>query len=127
MVIALNKSYYQDVNELAPIATTSAFADQLKGLVLDGLVSPESKRAYARGIDEFLAWFEETRLETGFSKATVQASRAHLLASGLAPSTVNVRLSAIRRLASEAADNGFLPPPIAAAIGRVKGVRREGR
>jgi integrase len=61
-----------------------------------------------------------------FTKACVQGYRAHLIQTGLAGSTINVRLSAIRRLAAEAADNGLLAPELAAGIGRVKGVKREG-
>jgi site-specific recombinase XerC len=45
---------------------------------------------------------------------------------GLAPSSINVRLSAIRKLAAEAADNGLFAPEFAAAIGRVKGAKRHG-
>ena len=46
--------------------------------------------------------------------------------AGLAPSSINVRLSAIRRLAAEAADNGLLAQETAAAIARVKGAKRKG-
>jgi len=99
---------------------------RLKALVLDSVHSPESKRAYSRGVDEFLKWFAATQPATGFSKATVQAYRAQLVASGLAASTVNLRMTAIRRLAAEAADNGLLPPEAASAIARVKGARRQG-
>lgn len=59
----------------------------------------------------------------GFSKAIVQQYRAHLEGSGLAPASVNVALSAIRKLAQEAADNGLLATDLAAGIGRVHGVR----
>ena len=44
----------------------------------------------------------------------------------LAPSTINVRLAAVRRLAFEAADTGLLSPELAAGIGRVKGAKRLG-
>jgi hypothetical protein len=40
-----------------------------------------------------------------------------------APSTINLRLAAIRRLAYEASDCGLLSPDLAAGIRRVKGVR----
>ena len=43
-----------------------------------------------------------------------------------APSTINLRLAAIRRLAYEASDCGLLSPDLAAGIQRVKGVRRLG-
>ena len=43
-----------------------------------------------------------------------------------APSTINLRLAAVRRLAYEAADCGLLSPDLAAGIRRVKGARRLG-
>ena len=41
-------------------------------------------------------------------------------------STINLRLSAVRRLAYEAADCGLLSPDLAAGIRRVKGVKKHG-
>jgi integrase/recombinase XerD len=102
------------------------FAERLKALVLDSVNSPESKRAYSRSIDDFLKWFTATKPAAGFTKATVQAYRAELVNSGLAPSTVNLRITAIRRLAAEASDNQLLAPEVASAITRVKGARRQG-
>jgi hypothetical protein len=37
-----------------------------------------------------------------------------------------VRLTAIRKLVLEAADNALLAPEVASAIGRVKGTKRHG-
>jgi integrase len=56
----------------------------------------------------------------------VQAYRAALEAAGMAASSINVRLSAIRKLAAEAADNGLLAPEVAAAVSRVRGAKRHG-
>jgi site-specific recombinase XerD len=100
--------------------------DRLKSVVLDSVNSPESKRAYDRAITDFLKWVSITGPGTGFTKATVQAHRAHLLEIGLAASTINVRMSAIRRLAAEASDNGLMDLNLASGVGRVKGVKREG-
>jgi hypothetical protein len=44
----------------------------------------------------------------------------------LAPSTINVHLAAVRRLAYEASDSGLLSPELAAGIARVKGAKRLG-
>ena len=44
----------------------------------------------------------------------------------LAPSTINVRLAAVRWLAYEASDTGLLSPDLAAGIRRVKGAKRLG-
>jgi hypothetical protein len=88
--------------------------DRIKALVLDGVGSEHSKRAYGKALDAFAGWARETGVD-GFTKATVQAWRTALEAAGLAASSINVRLSAIRKLAAEAADNGLLAPDVAAA------------
>lgn len=98
--------------------------ERLQRLVLDSVNSPESKRAYRRGIEHFLSWYKNE--DSGFTKATVQAYRAHLLTAGLSPSTVNLYVTAVRRLAVEAGDNGLLAPEIVSGIQRVRGIRREG-
>src|ERR1039458_5812313 len=87
----------------------------ITSLVLDGLSSRHTRRAYSQALDEFLIWFRD---EPGreFNKAAVQKYRAELEIKGLAPSSINVRLSAIRRLALEAADNGVMAPELAAGI-----------
>lgn len=56
----------------------------------------------------------------------MNAYRANLESRRLSSSTINQRLSAIRKLAIEAADNGFMPPEQAAAISRVKGPKQSG-
>jgi site-specific recombinase XerD len=73
-----------------------------------------------------LKWFASTTPGAGFTKSTVQAHRTHLLTLGLSASTINVRMSAIRRLAAEASDNGLMDPALASGVGRVKGVKKEG-
>jgi integrase len=93
-------------------------------LAVDGLASPRSKRAYGVALDRFLAWHTEQGRPV-LSKALVQSYKAKLQADGLAPATVNLHLGAIRRLATEAADNGLLDPSTSAAIRRVKGIKAE--
>ena len=97
----------------------------ITSLVLDGLSSRHTRRAYSQALDEFLIWFRD---EPGreFNKAAVQKYRAELELKRLAPSSINVRLSAIRRLALEAADNGVMAPELAAGISRAKGAKRGG-
>ena len=109
-----------------PIPVPTTPTQRARALVVDSVNSPESKRAYARGIDEFIDWFHRTKPDTGFSKASVQAFRAHLVERGLAASTLNLWMTAVRRLAAEAADNSLIKPEIALGIARVKGARRQG-
>jgi site-specific recombinase XerD len=98
---------------------------QLKDLVLDSVTSPHSRRAYETALDGFFGWWD-AQGRPPFAKATVQAFRSQLEAEGMSPSTINVRLSAIRKLATEAADNGLLAPELAAGIARVRGAKRLG-
>jgi site-specific recombinase XerC len=53
--------------------------------------------------------------------------RSVLEGLSLSAATINLHLSAIRRLADEAADSGWLGPELAIGIRRVKGVKRLGR
>jgi site-specific recombinase XerC len=52
--------------------------------------------------------------------------RAHLLERGLSPSTINVQLSAIRKLVAEARRQGILDSETAASITDVPNVRQQG-
>jgi len=107
--------------------TTLGFVDLdvAKAAVLASLRSPGSRRCYEHAIDEFICWYcSEPRL--GFNKLVVTRYRMHLESRGLAPGTVNLRLAAIRRLASEGADSGLLSPEQAAGVRRVKGAKKLG-
>jgi site-specific recombinase XerD len=98
---------------------------KLKALVLDSVSSPITKRVYNLGLDEFFAWFaQEPR--PGFTKATVSAWRVALEARGLGSVSINVRITAVRKLAAEATDNGLLAPELAAGIARVKSAKSMG-
>src|ERR1700754_1278202 len=87
--------------------------DRLKNLVCHSVPSGHSRRAYRKALEDFLQWYGKEERE-GFTRAVVQQYRTEVESSGLAPSSVNLRLSAIRKLASEAADNGLLAPEVAA-------------
>ena len=100
--------------------------EKLKALALDSVSSPHSRRAYGSALDQFLAWYRAAALGTPLSKALVNAYKAHQQAAGLSASTINVRLCALRKLATEAADNGQISQELAASIGRVRGVSRRG-
>lgn len=94
-------------------------------LVTQSVDSPHSKRAYSRALIDFLDWYDQNS-RPGFTKATVNAYREHLLKEEKSRSSINQALSAIRKLAAEAADNGLVPPTLAYGVERVKGVKQEG-
>src|SRR3954469_21179231 len=97
-----------------------------KSAVLNSLPAQTSQISYGHAIDEFIAWYcSEPRL--AFNRTVVLRYRFFLEQKQLAPSTINVRLAAVRRLAYEAADAGLLSPELAAGIRRVKGAKRLGK
>jgi site-specific recombinase XerD len=99
--------------------------EQAKVAVLSSLTSASGQRAYDHAIREFVAWYcSEPRL--AFNRTVVLRYRIHLEQQHYAPTTINLRLAAVRRVAYEAADAGLLSPELAAGIRRVKGVRRLG-
>src|SRR6266851_2205503 len=112
------------MNELV-LVERAANWQRLKALVLDSVSSPITRRVYNMALNEFIAWFQEAP-RPGFSKATVSAWRVSLEARSLGSSSIIIRMSAIRKLAAEAADNGLLDPELAAGISRVKSVKSVG-
>ena len=99
--------------------------EQAKAAVLNGGTSVSGQRTYDHAIREFVAWYcSESRL--AFNRTVVLRYRIYLEQHRYAPATINLRLTAVRRIAYEAADAGPLSPELAASVRRVKGVRRIG-
>lgn len=88
-------------------------------LVTNALTSEHSKRAYSKALIDFLAW----RGDRPLNKALVLKYRQTLTGS---PASINLKMSAIRKLAQEAADNGLLDQTIANGVSRVHGVSSHG-
>lgn len=99
--------------------------EQSKAAVLNSLTSTSGQRTYDHAITDFVDWYcSEPRL--AFNRTVVLRYRILLEQKQYAPTTINLRLAAVRRVAYEAADSGLLSPELAAGIRRVKGVRRIG-
>jgi site-specific recombinase XerD len=113
-------------NQALVLSKLTAAEAAAVGMVLDGLPSEHSRRAYGRALSDFFRWHRGVG-RPQLSKAVVQRYAAELREAGMAASSVNQRLSAIRKLAAEAADNGVLDPQVANGIRAVKGARSEGR
>ena len=86
--------------------------DQSKNSVLQSLGSAASKRTYGAAIEDFISWYcSEPRL--GFNRSVVVRYRSFLESLSLSAATINLHLSAIRRLADEAAESGWLSSELA--------------
>lgn len=109
----------------ALVSTLSSELQTVINLALDGLTSAHSRRAYEKALTDFMAWYTANH-KTGLTKAVVQEYKTVLQAAGLSPATINQRMSAIRKLAQEAADNGLIDQTYANGVSRVKGVKSAG-
>ena len=99
--------------------------EQSKAAVLNSLTSKSGQRSYDHAITDIVEWYcSEPRL--AFNRTVVLRYRIFLEQKPYAPTTINLRLAAVLRVAFEAADSGLLSPELAAGIRRVKEVRRIG-
>lgn len=114
----------QQLQTITPPPTTVPSIERIVDMAVNGLDSEHSKRAYRRALADFLEWYAEHG--GGLSKATVNDYRAWMVKVGVPESSINLRLTAIRRLAREAADNNLIDDATARSIERVKGIARSG-
>jgi integrase len=92
----------------------------LRQMVLDSVQSIHSKRNYAKALDDLFAFCGGRLL----SRALLMEYRTTM--DHLSPSTINVRLSAIRKLVGEARRNGIIGLEEAANLSDVPNVRQKG-
>lgn len=104
----------------------SSAEKKIIGLVIDALPSENSRRAYQRALEDFFVWHQaQDRPE--LNKALINRYVKILRETGASSSSVNQKLSAIRKLASEAEDNDWIDSRIANGIRAVRGVPQRGR
>jgi site-specific recombinase XerD len=126
MIITLIES--KGVDQMTNQIVTQSANDDINSivkLVIDGLTSEHSKRAYKVALNDFIVWYVEAG-KPGLNKAIVQEYRTVLQHSGLSGSSINLKISAIRKLAQEAGDNGLIEQHLANGISKVKGVKSSG-
>lgn len=105
--------------------------DHAAALVLDAVGSDNTRRAYRRallgGTSDTLGFLPWLALSgKAMDKAAVNAYRRYLEAAGLAASSINQALAAVRKLAVEAADNGLMADAVAQAVKAAPGVKVTG-
>ena len=92
----------------------------LKQMVLDSVVSAHSKRNYGKALDDLFLFAASQPL----TRALLMEWRSTM--EKLSPSTVNVRLSAFRKLVSEARKNGMIGTEEAANLSDIPNIRQQG-
>ncbi len=106
-----------------PISGHSRF-NELRSAVLDGVAAENSKRNYALALDELAAFCAER--QQIISRALLLEYKAAMLDRNLSASTVNVKLSAIRKLIEEAKRAGVISTEEASQMAEIPNVRQRG-
>ena len=106
-----------------PITAYGRFAE-LRGAVLNGVSAENSKRNYALALDELAAYCAERQQPV--SRALLLEYKASMLARELSASTVNVKLSAIRRLVDEVKRAGVISAEEASQMSDIPNIRQRG-
>ena len=106
-----------------PISAYGRFAE-LRRAVLNGVAAENSKRNYALALDELAAYCAERKQPV--SRALLLEYKAAMLARNLSASTVNVKLSAIRKLVDEAKRAGVVSVEEAAQMSDIPNIRQRG-
>jgi hypothetical protein len=89
-------------------------------MVLDSVESVHSKRNYAKALDDLFAFCASRPL----SRALLMEYRTTM--EHLSPSTINVRMSAVRKLVGEARRNGMIGREEADNLTDIPNVRQNG-
>jgi integrase len=101
------------------IALTPAQA-RLRKMVLDAVPSPHSKRNYAEALDDLFGFCASRPL----SRSLLMEWRAGM--ESLSSSTINVRLSAVRKLVGEARRNSMIGSEEAASLTDIPNISQKG-
>ena len=98
---------------------------KLRAWVLQAVTSVHSKRNYAKALDEVFNLC--VNRSQGISRELLMEYRASMIEKGLSPSTINVRLAAVRKLVGEARRNGILDAQQASEMADLPNVRLQGQ
>ncbi len=103
------------------LLTLDAVAERLIG----GLRNSVTRAMYGKAIRDFLSWYRE-RSPCALTRSLLETYRKSLSELEYSPSSVNQRLSAIRRLVLQAGEEGLLSAAEALIATRIAGVRKRG-
>ena len=122
-----NSIYVLSPFSLLPLTarqTGRATVAALRTMLTNSVPSEHTRRAYGKAFDDLL----ELTIRTGqpISRQLFQQYRAEMVDAGLGSSTINVRLSGVRKLVNEARENGLVDPSDAGRIVSVPNVPAQG-
>ncbi len=106
------------------VPTVNGRFENLKDIVLKGVTSVHSKRNYGKALDELQAFCVDR--QAVLSRSLLLDFRSAMIERELSPSTINVKLSAIRSLVGEARRAGVLGAEDASQMTDIPNVEQQG-
>jgi integrase len=100
---------------------------EIRRLLLNGVSNRNTRSVYEWAFDRFTAWYAREDHGRLSPLQIMRAYRASLEASDAAPSSINVELSALRRLLRNASGAGYVDPKAAGEAAAVENTRVLGR
>jgi site-specific recombinase XerD len=107
------------------LSRTVITIEHVRDIVLGG-VSKSTRRDYGRALNDFIVWWNFSG-RPALSRSTVQAHVVALKEHGVPAASINQRLAAIRKLSSEAVEQGLIDDSTGQAIGRIQNERTSGK
>jgi integrase len=97
--------------------------DTVAECLIGSLGNSVTRAMYGKAIRDFLSWYGD-RSPCALTRSLLETYRTYLSGLTYSASSVNQRLSAIRRLVLQAGEEGLLPPAQALIATRLAGVRK---
>lgn len=91
--------------------------------ILAGQLTPSSIAKYRHDMGAYLAWCADTGLAAGDPRSLARWAAHMALETQLSPNTINRQLSAVKRVAREAATQGYFGADVAVGFAGVAGVK----
>jgi len=103
-------------------ALTEPDVEKIVSLATSGFGNTNTKKTYRSCLKDFMGW----RGSRPFVPETIEDYRQYLIERGLTASTVNTRITAVRKLAEQALEHKLLDRRIAEDVIAVTGIRNSG-
>ena len=100
--------------------------ETVKAMLLNSVQSINTKRAYGRALDDYIA-FHITTGQTIINRQSVNAHVQQMQSDGISTSSINQRLAAIKKFAYEALQNGLINDTQYNGIKNIKSIAQRGK
>src|SRR5262245_5698292 len=101
--------------------------ENLIQVVVNSVEAPNTQRVYQSQLETFFDWYGSNGPAMPFDRALVQQYATAMRRHRKSPSSINQALAAIRKLATESYNHGWISHEVATAISGIKNSKRRGQ